>query len=139
MAHSLCIWYFIIITLDIQTTYWSCLFNAEVLRGLASQTGRCSYPTQHSGWRGVWHHIRQRYQIFLTLHHHRVFSNYTDRALYTVPKDMQTFTAAESTEPLKDPDPAKETEKPEGGKGMRAAADFCQILSGNHFILRDAL
>lgn len=52
---------------------------------------------------------------------------------------MQTFTAAESTEPLKDPDPAKETEKPEGGKGMRAAADFCQILSGNHFILRDAL
>ncbi|XP_048052611.1 uncharacterized protein si:dkey-27h10.2 [Megalobrama amblycephala] len=34
----------------------------------------------------------------------------------TSDKDIQTFTPAESTEPLKDPDPAKETEKPEGGK-----------------------
>lgn len=41
---------------------------------------------------------------------------------------MQTFTPVESTEPLKDPAPAKEAEKPEGGKGMRQAADFCQIL-----------
>ncbi|XP_051749854.1 uncharacterized protein si:dkey-27h10.2 isoform X7 [Ctenopharyngodon idella] len=34
----------------------------------------------------------------------------------TSEKDIQTFTPAESTEPLKDPGPAKETEKPEGGK-----------------------
>ncbi|CAM4485949.1 unnamed protein product [Leuciscus chuanchicus] len=31
-------------------------------------------------------------------------------------KDMQTFTPVESTEPLKNPDPVKEAEKPEGGK-----------------------
>ncbi|KAK9981139.1 hypothetical protein ABG768_000703 [Culter alburnus] len=34
----------------------------------------------------------------------------------TSDKDIQMFTPAESTEPLKDPDPAKETEKPDGGK-----------------------
>lgn len=43
-----------------------------------------------------------------------------------VPKDMQTFTPVESTEPLKDPAPVKEAEKPEGLKGMRQAADLCQ-------------
>lgn len=52
---------------------------------------------------------------------------------------MQTFTPVESTEPLKNLEPVKEAEKPEGGKGMRQATDFCQILSGNHFILRNAL
>lgn len=52
---------------------------------------------------------------------------------------MQTFTPVESTEPLKNPDPVKEAEKLEGGKGMKQATDFCQILSGNHFMLRDAL
>ncbi|XP_016402032.1 uncharacterized protein LOC107734559 [Sinocyclocheilus rhinocerous] len=31
-------------------------------------------------------------------------------------KDIQTFTPVESTEPLKDPAPVKEAEKPEGGK-----------------------
>ncbi len=77
------IWYLIIIALDIPTTCWSCMSNVEVLSGLKSQTRRCSDPTQHSGRRGVWHHISQRYQGFLTFYHHRDFNAYTDLVFYT--------------------------------------------------------
>ncbi|XP_042613967.1 uncharacterized protein LOC122145280 isoform X1 [Cyprinus carpio] len=43
-------------------------------------------------------------------------------------KDIQTFTPVESTEPLKDPAPVKEAEKPEGGK---ESADVKQEIQQN--------
>lgn len=35
----------------------------------------------------------------------------------TISKDMQTFSPVESSMPIKDPEPVKEAEKPDGEKG----------------------